>query len=240
MSNNIKKYENQIALCALLSNKNGKQYRFNISNNNFGASSSIFEFGEYAVGDKSLWPDHNLGMINSITLPSVRLHNLLINNDINSKDYDFWVVDLQGAEHLALKGAGPLLLDCKALLVEVSQVEVYKGGVLSFELDSWLIKNGFFPLWEAEGGHDDVLYVRKEILESVENVFKSEHYQKHNKNRLDHLASLGFSFEGSNILEVGAGIGDHTEFYLSYDCSVTVSDARPCLLYTSPSPRDRG
>src|SRR5437660_6383614 len=57
--------------------------------------------------------------------------------------------------------------------------------------------------------------------------FLSEEYQRHNRRRQEHLASLGLDFTGRSVLEVGAGIGDHTSFFLDRGCRVTVTDARP-------------
>jgi SAM-dependent methyltransferase len=56
--------------------------------------------------------------------------------------------------------------------------------------------------------------------------FYSAHYQTHNLARLSHLASLGLSLAGRQVLEVGCGPGDHTGFYLERGCSVFSVDAR--------------
>ena len=71
-----------------------------------GVSSSIFQFGPYGSGERTLWPDLNLNMESEITLPMIRLDTLLKGNDLEVENYDYWVVDLQGAEKLALDGAG--------------------------------------------------------------------------------------------------------------------------------------
>jgi SAM-dependent methyltransferase len=56
--------------------------------------------------------------------------------------------------------------------------------------------------------------------------FHSDAYQRHNHRRLEHLASLGLDLAGSSVLEVGAGIGDHTSFFLDRGCRVVSGDAR--------------
>lgn len=58
-------------------------------------------------------------------------------------------------------------------------------------------------------------------------VFHAEHYQRHNQMRQEHLASLDLDLAGSTVLEVGAGIGDHTHFFLERGCDVLSTDARP-------------
>lgn len=56
--------------------------------------------------------------------------------------------------------------------------------------------------------------------------FTTNHYQRHNQRRLEHLASLGLPLQDRTVLEVGAGIGDHTTFFLDRGCTVVSSDAR--------------
>lgn len=56
--------------------------------------------------------------------------------------------------------------------------------------------------------------------------FKNDEYQRHNHRRLEHLASLGLDLRNLTVLEVGAGIGDHTSFFLDRQCHVTSVEAR--------------
>ena len=44
--------------------------------------------------------------------------------------------------------------------------------------------------------------------------FHGPHYLKHNQRRQEHLATLGLPLAGRSVIEMGAGIGDHTEFFL--------------------------
>ena len=148
-------------MCALLGNTDGLQKVLNISNNQNGVSSSVFDFGSYASGEKALWPQLQLDMVDKLYLCSITLDTLLQGNDIAVENHDFWVVDLQGSELLALEGASRSLLHCNALIVEVSTKEVYKGGVLWEELNSFLIANGFSPAWEPMMEHDDVIFFRE-------------------------------------------------------------------------------
>jgi len=57
--------------------------------------------------------------------------------------------------------------------------------------------------------------------------FHSPHYLRHTARRLEHLAALGLPLAGKTVLEVGAGAGDFTHFYLDRGCTVTITDARP-------------
>jgi SAM-dependent methyltransferase len=58
-------------------------------------------------------------------------------------------------------------------------------------------------------------------------VFLAPAAQAINRARQQHLGSLGLDLEGKKVLEVGAGIGLHTPFFLERGCEVTVTDGRP-------------
>lgn len=58
-------------------------------------------------------------------------------------------------------------------------------------------------------------------------LFQSDLYVRHNARRLEHLASLGLDLAGRSVLELGAGIGDHSVFYLDRGCRVTAIEPRP-------------
>lgn len=60
--------------------------------------------------------------------------------------------------------------------------------------------------------------------------FQSDHYQRHNQRRQEHLATLGLPLTGKSVLEIGAAIGDHTSFFLDRKCKVTSTDGRTDLL----------
>jgi hypothetical protein len=58
-------------------------------------------------------------------------------------------------------------------------------------------------------------------------AFATLGYRRINSRRLEHLASLGLNLVGRSILELGAGVGDHTTFFLDRDCTVLSVEARP-------------
>lgn len=160
LQSNLASTPGQAAFCALLGDVDGREQAFHISSNFDGVSSSIFPFGEYAVGEKSLWPELDLKMISTLSLPMVRLDTLLAANNLSAADYNFWVLDLQGSEMKALAGAEGSLQHCHSLLAEVSESEVYQGGASYGDLKGFLAARGFSPLWEPHLAHDDVLFVK--------------------------------------------------------------------------------
>ncbi len=60
--------------------------------------------------------------------------------------------------------------------------------------------------------------------------FHAADYLRHNQRRQEHLASLPLQIQGRTVLEVGAGIGDHTSFFLDRGCRVVSTDGRPANL----------
>src|SRR5882762_4963062 len=58
-------------------------------------------------------------------------------------------------------------------------------------------------------------------------VFLTPEASAINAARQAHLASLGLELEHKQVLEVGAGIGLHTPFFLERGCKVLVTDGNP-------------
>ena len=153
LKNHISTYINQKAFNELIYHIDGEKLKFNISNND-GASSSVYNFGEESI-------KQNLKMIETISLVSKKIDTLFNENKINSAEYDFWVIDLQGAELSALKGAQNSLKNCNFVYVEVSKGEYYKNATQWKELSEYLKKFDFENLWEPEIIHTDVLFKKK-------------------------------------------------------------------------------
>lgn len=65
------------------------------------------------------------------------------------------------------------------------------------------------------------------IKQTPRDAFLYFEYLRHDQRRLEHLASLGLPIAGSTVLEVGAGIGSHTSFFLDRGCQVVSTEARP-------------
>ena len=153
LKNYISTFINQKAFNELVYNIDGEKLKFKISNND-GASSSIYDFGYESI-------KQNLKMIETISLVSKKIDTFFLENKINSKEYDFWIMDLQGAELLALKGAQNSLKNCNFIYVEVSKGEHYKKAAQWNELSEYLKKFDFENLWEPESIHTDVLFKKK-------------------------------------------------------------------------------
>ena len=121
LEENLYTLKKQKAFCALLGDSDDKIVDFNLSSND-GASSSIFEFGELSVGEKTLWPRRKtkLKMVNQIKIKMITLDTLLQKKNIDASKFNHWVMDLQGAELLTLKGATNSIKFCKSIYIEIS------------------------------------------------------------------------------------------------------------------------
>ena len=65
-------------------------------------------------------------MINKIKLKSCTLDDLILENNIDIKKYNHWVIDVQGAELEVLKGSNESIKLCNSITVEVSTEDFYE------------------------------------------------------------------------------------------------------------------
>jgi hypothetical protein len=129
---------------------------FNISNN--GQSSSILEFGTHSKHHP------HVTYIDKQQLLTQRIDTFFRNNSFDAKKYDFWNLDIQGAELLALKGGVDSLKYAKAIYLEVNTEKVYKDCALIGEIDMFLEAYGFSRIRTeiTQFNWGDALYVKSE------------------------------------------------------------------------------
>ncbi len=85
---------------------------------------------------------------------------------------------------------------------------------------------GASPASVGPGGVWGLVQSVRSYAGSPEDVFWSAQYIRHNQRRQEHLASLRLPIGGRTVLETGAGIGDHTSFFLDRGCDVIVTEGR--------------
>jgi FkbM family methyltransferase len=147
---NIEKHKRQSALNLLLGDEE-KAVEFHVSENQ-AESSSVFNFSK-----KSRF---GVQMKESLSLQMRRLDSILTPGEVKDS-YSHWVIDVQGAELLVLRGAGSLIEDCVSLDIEVSTYETYEGGAQLGEIVDYLEKWGFIPVWQfRENSHGNLLFIR--------------------------------------------------------------------------------
>ncbi|MCX6735918.1 MAG: FkbM family methyltransferase [Candidatus Parcubacteria bacterium] len=135
LEKNISKYPGQTAFQALVSDVDGEDVDFQVTSN--GQSSSMFALDKM----KTLFPD--VVVSEKLALKTKRLDTLFKEKHLDPKQYDFLIIDVQGAELKAIEGMGKILESIEWLCVEVNLVKFYHGTPLMHAVDSYLAKKGF-------------------------------------------------------------------------------------------------
>ena len=156
LKQNINNYYQQESILALLGDKN-EIVKFYVSNKD-SSCSSIFDFSN-EVKNKKLWSNLDLKMLKTTSLEMKKLDDVLLQNKINPKEYNHWIVDLQGAELQALMGAKESIKDCKSIYIEISKKQYYEGNSTKWEdLKNFLISLNFILINEPTEDHCEVLF----------------------------------------------------------------------------------
>jgi FkbM family methyltransferase len=161
---NIAPFPKQRAFNVLLGNTE-KEVEFHISSN-CGESSSIYQFGSHAMGEQTLWPGFDLQMQRTLTLKMRPMDDVVAESSIDLRGYNFWTLDVQGAELLVVEGATKSLRSCMAMVVEISTVEVYKDAPTYKDLREALGHCDLVPYIEPDQSglkHGDMLFVRRAL-----------------------------------------------------------------------------
>jgi SAM-dependent methyltransferase len=92
---------------------------------------------------------------------------------------------------------------------------------------------GFSRMSASTPSSETLPPVSREAVAAADSQFRARAYQRHNWRRQEHLASLGLDLFGKSVLELGAGVGDHTTFFLDRHCSVLSVEPRAgnCQLF---------
>lgn len=139
---------------AIISDKDNEDITFNISNN--GQSSSMLEFNTHAIEHPHVF------YVNKIHGKTKTISTFFNENNLDSSKYNFWNFDIQGAELLALKGAGEHIKNASILYLEVNEKELYKNCGMINEIDEYVGKYGFKRVLTnmTHHGWGDAVYVK--------------------------------------------------------------------------------
>lgn len=139
---------------AVISDKDNEKVNFKITNN--VQSSSILEFGTHATHHS------HVHFVGSLELETTTIKTFFEKNKLDTIKYDFWNLDIQGAELMALKGADDILKNVKVLYLEVNTEEVYKGCALIGDIDEYVAAFGFKRVRTeiTQFGWGDAIYVK--------------------------------------------------------------------------------
>lgn len=125
---------------------------------NDGHSSSILPLKDHSI--------HYPGITESkiLEVPTKRLDDFLSAEDKNN--YNMIVIDVQGAELIALKGTEETLKHIDAVIAETNYSELYEGAVLLQDLDKFMDKHGFVRTDSNSVAYytGDALYVKSKFF----------------------------------------------------------------------------
>jgi FkbM family methyltransferase len=110
-----------------------------IITNNEGMSSSFLELKEHLISHPECLEEKRFNNMQTTTLSK-----LVKENSINMENYDFLVMDIQGAEYHALQGMVELLPHFKGMYIEVNEKELYENCGLLHQVEAFLKHHGFY------------------------------------------------------------------------------------------------
>ncbi len=158
---NIARYPDQMAIRALLADRDGQKFIFRVANNN-GASSSILELKYH----KDIWPE--VEYVDEIEMESVTLGTALASHGVDPSAYDALVMDTQGSELMILQGSGELLDRFEYIKTEAADFEAYENCATVASLADFLGAHGFclvrqdkFAVHPSLGSYFDILFERR-------------------------------------------------------------------------------
>jgi len=155
LKTNLNRFENQKCYCFAACDKDDNELDFYVANN--GESSSILEMDSHLLNH----PD--VKVTEKKTVKTKTIDSFLKQENINTQNYNFLNLDIQGAELLALKGMTNYLEKVDYIYSEVNSGEVYKNCAKINEIDKFLYKFGFIRvetvMTKFEWG--DAFYIKK-------------------------------------------------------------------------------
>ena len=155
---NIAGHRNVQAVNCAIGNYDGT---VNLRVTSFDQSSSILPLKRH----QEIYP--YIQETHQISVQSRTLDTLLQELEINPAEFNFLIIDIQGAELLALQGALTVLKHIEAIITEVNYEELYEGCALIDQLDEFLDKQGFERVATATPFHPswgDAFYVKKPVV----------------------------------------------------------------------------
>ncbi|MFM6234141.1 MAG: FkbM family methyltransferase [Planktothrix sp.] len=124
------------------------------------SSSSILPWKQYS----EIYP--NIKEIQQLTLPSLTLDTLLEQLNLSPTDFNILILDIQGAEFLALEGASQLLNTLDGIYTSIYYQELFEGCALAEQVDQFLSDYQFQRVAEGSPYHPswgEAFYVRQAV-----------------------------------------------------------------------------
>ena len=140
---------------ACLSDADGPAAPFYRTNNR-GESSSLLPLGTHRRHFR------NIEVVGEIPLETVKFATLARKHQLTLDDFDFLVLDVQGAELMVLRGFGDQLERFTGIYLEVNVEDLYQGCALLADIDAYLQRFGLVrrETLLTDKCYGDALYLR--------------------------------------------------------------------------------
>jgi FkbM family methyltransferase len=151
--------EDCIILNYLISDKDNEIYTFNIANH--AQSSSILKFDKHTI----YHPEYS-NVVKTIQLSSITLDSLIIHEKLNMSLYNFLMMDIQGAEMMALRGFEKNLRYIDYIYTELNFDSMYEGCCLEPQFTQYLESKDYklVSFFDTGYGWGDGLYIKQNLL----------------------------------------------------------------------------
>lgn len=118
---------------------------------NAGASSSLKPLAEHS----EIWPDVLVDSVDDIQVTTLDL----LHNEHDFRGHNLWVLDVQGSEVDALRGASTSLAIADYVLCEFTGPMYQRGSYLS-DIDAFMTDFTAATVWVSDAGFGEVFYRR--------------------------------------------------------------------------------
>ena len=186
LKENVSQYMQNQVFNLLVSDMDKTEVSFNITE--FSQSSSILDLGI----TKEI---HGTNVIEKVPLTAYRLDNFFVKNKLESHEYNFVNIDLQGYELIALKSMGVLLDKMDWVYAEVNLKRLYKNCALLYQMDRFLLKHGFVRVQTYMTTHywGDALYKKIEVSNLKKITAMASIYSEEAARSSNEFLKTGFS-----------------------------------------------
>lgn len=157
---NLLGYRNQTIINACISDVDGKEVTFHISNND-SQSSSYLELGTHTKAHPEVH------YVRSFKTTTARLDSLIKHLGVDIGEGWMLCADTQGSEYDVLVGAGDLLNKFDYCYLEINEDYLYKGCHLKEEIKEYLAKYDFVLMKEfvyKQWGWGDAAFAKKHLI----------------------------------------------------------------------------
>lgn len=139
---------------AVISDEDDKDVIFNVANN--GQSSSILELGTHKHEHPQIYYTHH------IPSKTMTIDTFFKTHSLDPTKYNFWNLDIQGAELKALKGGIQAIKSALVIYIEVNEKELYQNCGMLGEIDALLESFHFKRVLTEMTPHSwgDALYIK--------------------------------------------------------------------------------